>query len=278
MSVDAREQRGLYEARRHLGTLGIQTQFTARGDALKGEMTFRGEQVLRNPDGGTGIERIRFTVLADGSFRIDDPPQLDELTGLPPARQLASVEAMSKAIRQAMDRRFAALRKQGSKLREFGFRLQTDPERMVLVARVDLERLGVVLVESEGTGFVARELLCEGGRSFPFPDTPLDLSRFNERIDLELFLAGEAERLVPDQAKKTIVSGHYAVREETTELFGELTAGVSEIVSGLTPPSVGQVWVMDVIVETDDGNEVRYRGVGFTGQAFGAPRVLPKPV
>jgi hypothetical protein len=275
VSVDPREQRALYDARRHLGDIGVQTQFTARGDALKGEMAFPGEQALRNPDGGPGIERIRFTVLGDGSMRIDDPPQLGDLTGLPPARQLRSVEAMSAAIRQAMDRRFAGLRQQGAKLRDFGFKLQTDPERMVLVARVDLERLGVVLIESSGTGFVARELLCEGGKSFPFPETPLDLARFDERIDLELFLAGEAERLVPDQGRRTIVSGHHAVHDET-ELFGELADGVSDIVAGLTPPAVGEVWVMDVIVEADDGEEVRYRGVGFTGQAFGAPRVLPK--
>ena len=104
VTIGPKEQRTLYEARRRLGEFGVQTQFTARGDALKGEMTFRGEQVLRNPAGGPGIERIRFTVLSDGSFRIDDPPQLADLGGLPPARQLASVEAMSTAIRQAMDR------------------------------------------------------------------------------------------------------------------------------------------------------------------------------
>jgi hypothetical protein len=186
---------------------------------------------------------------------------------------------MSDAIRQAVDRRFARLRALGGRLRELGYRLQTDPDRMVLMARVELERLGVVVIESEGTGFVARELICEGGDRYPFADVPVDLTRFDDRADLEIFLSGEAELLVPDRAKKSFVSGHEAhavVRDD--ELFADLTEGISEIVSGLTPPVVDQIWVMDVIVERDDGREVRYRGVGFTGQAFGAPRVLPKEV
>lgn len=275
MAAESKEQRALYEARRHLAGIGVQCQFTARGDALKGEMTFRDDQVLRNPGGGPPIERLRFTVRGDGSLRIDDPPNLADLEGLPPATRLPSIDAMSSAIRHCMDRQFSGLRGLGNKLRAFGLRVENDPERMVLVAHVDLERLGVVVLESEGGGLVARQLRCETGETLAFPNTPIDLDQVEDRIDLELFLAGEAERLLPDRAKDVVVSGHHA-RHEEPELFGELTEEVTDIVAGLTPPAEGQTWVMDVVVESDDGEEVRYRGVGFSGEAFGAPRVLPK--
>lgn len=277
MDVGPREQRTLYDARRRLGEIGVQCQFTARGDALKGEVLLRGGQALRDPSGGAQIERIRFTVAGDGSFRVDEPASLRDLAGLPLVRKLESVDALAAAIRQAVDRRFAALRARGARLRDLGLKVQTDTKRMTLSARVDLERLGVVLIESSGEDFVARKLVCADGRSFDFPPTPLDLESYGDRIDLELFLAGEAERLLPDADRRKIVSGHHALQDDT-ELFGVLTEEVGDIVSGLTPPDVGETWVMDVIVESDDGEEVRYRGVGFAGNAFGAPRVLPKIV
>ena len=39
---------------------------------------------------------------------------------------------------------------------------------------------------------------------------------------------------------------------------------------------VGQTWVMEVQVESDDGEEVRYKAVNIAGRTYGAPRVLPK--
>ena len=45
---------------------------------------------------------------------------------------------------------------------------------------------------------------------------------------------------------------------------------------GLLPPAVGETWVMEVRVESDDGSEVRYRGVNVGGEDYGAPRVLRK--
>jgi len=41
-------------------------------------------------------------------------------------------------------------------------------------------------------------------------------------------------------------------------------------------PVPGEVWVMNTLVEQDDGTEVRYVGIDIDGQPFGAPRVLPK--
>ena len=51
---------------------------------------------------------------------------------------------------------------------------------------------------------------------------------------------------------------------------------MGKLVAGLRPPSAGQNWVMEVRVESDDGEEIRYKGVNVAGGTYGAPRVLPK--
>jgi hypothetical protein len=48
------------------------------------------------------------------------------------------------------------------------------------------------------------------------------------------------------------------------------------LTSGQQHPVAGEVWVMNALVESDDGREVRYVGVDIDGQPFGAPRVLAR--
>jgi len=49
-----------------------------------------------------------------------------------------------------------------------------------------------------------------------------------------------------------------------------------QLARGLLPPAVNETWLMEVRVESDDGHEVRYRGVNVGGEDYGAPRVLRK--
>ena len=50
----------------------------------------------------------------------------------------------------------------------------------------------------------------------------------------------------------------------------------ARLVAGLLPPASGEIWVMDVSLEDDDGQEVRYRSLDIGGESRGAPRVLSK--
>ena len=50
----------------------------------------------------------------------------------------------------------------------------------------------------------------------------------------------------------------------------------ARLVAGLLPPAPGEIWVMDVSLEDDDGQEVRYRSLDIGGESRGAPRVLSK--
>ena len=54
------------------------------------------------------------------------------------------------------------------------------------------------------------------------------------------------------------------------------SAREEQLARGLLPPVVGETWVMEVRVESDDGREVRYRGINVGGEDYGAPRVLRK--
>jgi hypothetical protein len=61
--------------------------------------------------------------------------------------------------------------------------------------------------------------------------------------------------------------------EEPTKAWGPKEEALTR---GLLPPIVGETWVMDVRVEDDDENEVRYRSVNIGGEEYGAPRVLAR--
>jgi len=50
----------------------------------------------------------------------------------------------------------------------------------------------------------------------------------------------------------------------------------ARLVAGFLPPAPGEIWVMDVHVDDDDGQEVRYHGRNIGGESYGASRVLAK--
>jgi hypothetical protein len=276
VTVGPQEQKVLFEVRRNLTQLGIETRFTARGDALRGGLSLVAPGlVLANPLGGLPIEQIEFSVSGDGLLRIEEPAALRGLAG-PHAAKVRSLEALAEGVRDALDERAAWLRGQAVRLRTFDLPVGFSTDGLGLMTLVDLEQLGDAVLKSDGQRFVASELIDSSGKNrIPFGDLEIDLDSFDDRVDLELFLSSHAERLVPDLTAKLVVSGHLAGPSET---ILDLTDSdeMRALVSGLLPPSAGESWVMDVRVESDDGEEVRYRGVNIAGQVFGAPRVLPK--
>ncbi len=275
----------LFELRRKLGAIGIETQFSARGDTLKGTLALEGAQVVPSPLGEAPIDHIAFTIDCDGVLRIDQPEPARGLR-VSEALTLASVDELAEALRAAVDARAARLRGHALCLSTLGIEYELDAERLALTASLDLGQLGVAELDSNGERVIARELVdSTGSKRKSFDELEIDLESFEDRFDLELFITPHAEKLVPDRVALSIVSGHLApdfhatpdlddVREIEDELAldGELVA----LVAGLPPPMVGQIWVMEVRVESDDGEEVRYKGVNIAGRSYGAPRVLPK--
>jgi hypothetical protein len=50
----------------------------------------------------------------------------------------------------------------------------------------------------------------------------------------------------------------------------------AELSMGYQLPVVGELWIMNFLIEQEDETEVRYVGLNNEGQPFGAPRVLPR--
>ena len=285
----------LFEVRRKLTAIGIETQFSARGDTLKGTLALQGAQIVPNPLGEVPIEQIAFTVEGNGVLRFDQPEPARGLQ-VAEALALASTDELAETLRDAVDARAARLRGHALRLSTLGMEYELDAERLALTARLDLGQLGVAELDSNGERVIARELVdASGSKRKSFDELELDLESFEDRLDLELFITPHAEALVPDRAAQSIVSGHLAPDMHPTpdldvdgvldtedelelepefelELDGELGA----LVAGLPPPTMGQIWVMEVRVESDDGEEIRYKGVNIAGGTYGAPRVLPK--
>lgn len=271
MSVSPGEQRVLYEVRRNLSALGVETRFTARGDRLMGAVQLSGPQVLRGAAGRPPIESVSFTVEGDGLLRVDKPEAFQGLLG-PHGAKVASLDDLAEAWRRAIDARYAKLRSDQMRLRGLGLDARPDPSGLRLVARLELASLGVARLEFDGERLLVREL--EGGDTpVSFGDLELDLAQFGDRSDLELFLSSEVERLAPKRGPKRVTSGHHFVPDIELD---EVSSDTSTLVAGLLPPNVGERWVMEVRVDSDDGEEVRYRGIDITGSSYGAPRVLPK--
>lgn len=269
-----REQRTLDLIRRTLTTLGVETRFMARGDALKGVLELGGEHSLKNPVGGEPVRHIAFTVRGSGQMHLDDPPPLRGIC-VDDCSRVYSLEGLLDSIRTAFLARAARLRDVDDRFQTLGVDTRTDGERFVVIARVDLDPLGVAILEGDEEGVVARQLVPVIGNRSPlaFRDLEIDLSDFQDRTDLELFLSAHAEALVAQSSQRGNASA-------TSPGHDPANVGADadrQLVAGLLPPIRNEVWVMDVRVEADDGHEVRYCGVNIGGAAFGAPRILPKP-
>jgi hypothetical protein len=376
---DRADQELLCRARRALEALDVPTRVTPSGDVLKGELTVW--EGLANPVSGEAIRHICFTLAGDGRLQLDDPPALRGLEG-PDCLAARTLDDLVDPIRQGLARRMAGLQELCTKLRRLGVEPEPDAERIVASVRVNLDALGVAVLEASDRGLVGRSLvpvlgsdrsaIALGGFEVPIDDA-------TDRVDLELMVGARVEaarkecaapqgrhaQSVAAAAAETPAAAPAAETPATKEALplaalaralgegamlqpgfaalrrfrvgdrdvwmelrhreaqrfdaelahaggtlwagsldletvGELEEVVCElldaaprgasagaggvahsapdagIVAGLRPPAAGEVWVMEVRVEEDDGHEIRYRGVDVGGTAFGAPRVLPK--
>jgi hypothetical protein len=188
------DSRTLFQARYVLTTLGVETRFTARGDALKGELAPGEHHPIRNPVTGEPIEHVAFTVRADGALQLEDPPALRGLPGLCFA-EVVSIERLLEQIGDALERRVASISSVCEQLQRMGIDSQIDGERIVGVAQVDLDTAGVAVLEIDDDGLAARYVVpALGDRSrVSLEGFAIDLNELADRLDLELALASRVE-------------------------------------------------------------------------------------
>lgn len=188
------DSRTLFQARYVLTTLGVETRFTARGDALKGELAPGQHHPIHNPVTGEPIEHVAFTVRADGTLQLEDPPALRGLPGLCFA-EVVSIESLLAQIGGALERRVASISSVCEQLQRMGIDSQIDGERIVGVAQVDLDTAGIAVLEVDDDGLAARYVIpALGDRTrISLEGFAIDLRELPDRVDLELALASRVE-------------------------------------------------------------------------------------
>ncbi len=270
----------LYEARRRLSALGVETRFTARGDALKGELRPRSDESLTHPHNGDSIAGASFTVDAEGVLQLDDPPVLRGLR-IEGWDGLESADALVTEVQTALAARAARLAAMCNTLRRLGVDPEIDGERLRATARVELEGTGVVALDGGDGGLVARTVTPAVGNRAPVSlgELPVDPASFADRSALVAFLTARAREALAGRERRP--GGPRGPAPASEGAGGARFQGAAEsfgveLVAGHLPPVAGEVWLMEVRVEEDDGREVRYRGVNVGGTTFGAPRVLPR--
>jgi hypothetical protein len=187
------DTRKLFQARYALTALGVETRFTARGDALKGEISPEEQRPLANPVTGEAIGHLSFTVDLGARLRVDDPPALRgiEVDG----ETIISLSGLLDDIAAGLDARFARVSALCEQVQRVGFEARIDAERMLGIARVDLDAVGTVVLEASQRGVLARQLIPAFGDRTPLSlgELPVDLEQIRDRVDLELALAARAE-------------------------------------------------------------------------------------
>lgn len=90
----------------------------------------------------------------------------------------------------------------------------------------------------------------------------------------------EQDGLTPQAAAPTAVAPIAPTLAAAPPLTVTAPAPVSQAAFGQAGgeqlPVAGEIWVMNVIVEQQDENEVRYSAINAEGKPYGAPRILPK--
>jgi hypothetical protein len=117
-----------------------------------------------------------------------------------------------------------------------------------------------LVAELRDAGSFSAQLLRDGA---PLWQGDLDLAEFASWDRLAARIARERKAAPTATPERTEATRAWGAKEEA-------------LTRGLLPPIVGEVWVMDVRVEDDDDNEVRYRSINIGGEEYGAPRVLAR--
>jgi hypothetical protein len=203
MPNNDQENQALFQARYVLTSLGIETRFTARGDALRGEIDLTLHAPLRNPITGEAISHLAFSIESDGSLRVDDPPPLRgtraDITGL------VSMDRLIEHLGATLLERVSRVSGHCERLQRMGLDTSIDGERVAGILRVAMEPEGTATLEVDEHGLVARYLVPSYGDKSPLPlgELRFDLEMIEDRSDLEISLAEPVARALKQRPRRT---------------------------------------------------------------------------
>jgi hypothetical protein len=203
MSNNAQENKALFQARYVLTELGVETRFTARGDALRGSIDLSLQAPLRNPVSGESIPHLAFTIEANGFLRVDDPPPLrGRRTNI---SNLISLDRLVEHLGATLVERVSRVSAHCEQLQRIGLDTSMDAERVTGLLRISMQPEGTVMLEIDEHGLVARSLVPGMGDTSPLPlgNLRFELDTIDDCSDLEIALAEPVARALKERPRNS---------------------------------------------------------------------------
>jgi hypothetical protein len=258
-------------ASRKLSALGIPVRLGADRETIEGDLAFSGR--VMHPATGQPIARARFVVEGHDHLRFLDPPLA--ALGSVSFGEHARADALEQAIATAIVRRGVALQDVAARMRALRLETGMDPDRFAARAVVKTATHAFEILGGLDGVRVAR-VAPVGGMPFDVPADfpPLELSDFETRTDLELFLTDAASRMRAPDAPRPPAAARGAALEATPAPRNALTLAALAQVFGsdaiLAPNAM-----VELIQEFQYGG-TRYRfvaaremGTAFRGRLIG---------
>lgn len=260
-------------ASRKLAALGVPVRLAADRETLEGEWTFQSR--LAHPATGQPVPRARFVVVGHDRLRFSDPP-LSAL-GAVAFFDHEQAHGVEQAVAAALRDRATALQEVAVRMRALRLDAAVDGDRLVVRAVVKTPSHAFELLGGPEGVRVAR-VAPPGGRPFEVAPEypPLALDRFASATDLELFLAGEVDRMQarPDGTAPGAAAPAPAVLEATAPPRTALTLAALAQVFG-NDAALAPNAMIEVLQEFRWGG-TRYRfvatrevGTRFKGRLIG---------
>lgn len=260
-------------ARRKLMALGIQTWFAEDQKQLRGEIVINPPMELLDPVDARPINKVRFFVVGHDRMRFFNPESLVQLDPQP-FIDFNSLEELIDAIQNQLgEPEPPALVSEVS--HEDGSAAEARkgiPLETVLTALGEDTQLGPgsivakqMFVDGKPVRFLAR---FEQGSTFVARVDTGDGMAWKGHFDMEIFPG--METFISE-----ILGAEAPVEDILPEAAHPETAFTGAGLPGYQMPVAGEEWVMNILVEKEDDQEIRYVSVNIDGQPYGAPRVLP---
>jgi len=276
MDQGDRNGRALFRARYVLTSLGVETRFTARGDALRGKLDLSSHGPVTNPVTGEPIKHLNFTVEGDGSLRVDDPPALRGTRT--EIGDLLSLERLVEQLGASLAKRVSQVSALCERLQRMGLHTSIDGERVTGITRLVMAPQGTATLEIDEHGLVARYLVPSTGDKarLPLGELPIDIEQLNQRSDLERLLAEPVARAFEQRPRRSTAEAEIVLE---TPVAGSSAAPTPRARSGQPPtlqelvtrfgtgafPKPGFTIGRPLLV---DGQEIRFIANHTQGHAF----------
>jgi hypothetical protein len=159
------------------------------------------------------IRQISFDVVGHDHMVFSEPPALK---GLPAQNfyDYEEVDAIIDQIRIRLERRAAAVSQIAGRLGSLGIPSIVENESMLVLADVELDGFGVVVLQGNENGLLAQKLIGSDQQITPLNDSIIDLNQVGQKNDLDMLLTSIIYQAKTEEGLETLEPIADEVEEE----------------------------------------------------------------